>query len=250
MSRHSATGKLTGMSCRKALLKLARQGHFTLPAPRRRITFRATSCECVQLKLTSAMQITWIKRIEVVAVRGKELSAQRNKLVADHHDLGYRPLAGAQLRYLIPTKYGFVAALAFRSAASRSWARDRWIGWRNHARQAYLDRVVCNARFAIVSTLRVKNFASRVLARVLRRLPALRLDGPQRVLQPVPRQNSIPAAFGSISPIVAVVQAAESRERSNHRPWLRATRAVSPTPSAASPSSACATSRSPSPAIG
>jgi hypothetical protein len=167
----SATGKLKEMSCRKALLKLARLGHLTLPAPTRRITFRAKSCERVQLKLTSATQITCIKQIEVVPVHGKELSAQWNKLVADHHDLGYRPLAGAQLRYLIRTEHGFAAALGFRSAALRSKARDRWIGWSTQAREAYIERVVCNARFAIVGKIRVHNFASQVLARVLRRLP-------------------------------------------------------------------------------
>ncbi len=43
----SATGKLKEMSCRKALLKLYRQGRIALPAPTRRIEFRAKSCERV-----------------------------------------------------------------------------------------------------------------------------------------------------------------------------------------------------------
>lgn len=167
----SAVGKLKEMSCRKALLKLHRQRRIKLPAPTRRIEFRAKSCQRVELETTSATTITRIEQLEVVAVRGKHLSAQWNKLVSDHHDLGYRPLAGAQLRYLIRTEHGFAAALGFRSAALRSTARDRWIGWSDQARQAYIDRVVCNARFAIVSPLRVNNFASRVLARVIRRLP-------------------------------------------------------------------------------
>jgi hypothetical protein len=171
MDWRSAVGTLKEMSCRKALLKLHRQGRITLPVPTRRIEFRAKSCEGVALETTSAPKITCIKQIAVVAVRGKQLSAQWNTLVSEHHDLGYRPLAGAQLRYLIRTEHGFVAALGFRSAALRSKARDRWIGWSDQARQAYLDRVVCNARFAIVRTMRVINFASRVLARVIRRLP-------------------------------------------------------------------------------
>ncbi len=167
----SAVGKLKEMSCRKALLKLYRQGHIALPAPTRRIEFRAKSCERVELETTSATKITRIQQLEVVPVRGTQLSAQWNKLVSVHHDLGYRPLAGAQLRYLIRTEHGFAAAVGFRSAALRSKARDRWIGWSTQARQAYIDRVVCNARFAIVGTMRVHNFASRGLARVLRRLP-------------------------------------------------------------------------------
>lgn len=171
MDWRSAVGKLKEMSCRKALLKLHRQGRIKLPVPTRHIEFRAKSCERVELESTSRIKITRIQQLEVVAVRGTQLSAQWNKLVSDHHDLGYRPLAGAQLRYLIRTEHGFAAAMGFRSAAWRSKARDRWIGWSDQARRAYLDRVVCNARFAIVSTMRVSNFASRVLARVIRRLP-------------------------------------------------------------------------------
>lgn len=166
----SATGKLKEMSCRKALLKLHRQGHIALPAPTRRIEFRAKSCEQVTLD-APATTITQIKQIEVVLVCSKHLSAQWNTLVSEHHDLGYRPLAGAQLRYLIRSEHGYVAALGFRSAALRSKARDRWIGWSEPARQAYIDRVVCHARFAIVRGVAVKNFASQVLARVIERLP-------------------------------------------------------------------------------
>lgn len=170
MDWRSAAGKLKEMSCRKALLKLHRQGRIELPAPTRRIEFHAKSCERVTLD-APATTITQIEQLEVVLVCSKELSAQWNKLVSEHHELGYRPLAGAQLRYLIRSEHGFVAALGFRSAALRSKARDRWIGWSEHGRQAYIDRVVCHARFAIVRGVKVNNFASQVLARVLGRLP-------------------------------------------------------------------------------
>jgi len=171
MEWRSAAGKLKEMSCRKALLKLHRQGRIALPPPRRRIEFAAKSCERVQLDVAPATEITHITQLQVVLVNDKQLSAQWNKLLSEHHDLGYRPLAGAQLRYLIRSEHGFVAALGFRSAALRSKARDRWIGWSEPARQAYIDRVVCHARFAIVRGVTVKNFASQVLARVLGRLP-------------------------------------------------------------------------------
>lgn len=170
MDWRCAAGKLKEMSCRKALLKLHRKGHIELPAPRRQIEFRAKSCEQVKLDVEPGA-ITQIKQFEVVLVEGKRLSGQWNTLVREHHDLGYRPLAGAQLRYLIRSEQGFVAALGFRSAALRSKARDRWIGWSDQARQAYIDRVVCNARFAIVGGVKVKNFASQVLSHVLKRLP-------------------------------------------------------------------------------
>lgn len=50
-------------------------------------------------------------------------------------------------------------------------ARDRFIGWDDAARQAHLQRVVCNSRFLIRPHLRVPDLASHVLARCLRRLP-------------------------------------------------------------------------------
>jgi len=87
MDWRSVAGKLKEMSCRKALLKLHRQGWIKLPVPTRRIEFRAKSCERVEFETTSATKITRIKQLEVVAVRGKQLSAQWNKLVSDHHDL-------------------------------------------------------------------------------------------------------------------------------------------------------------------
>ena len=126
----SATGQLKEMSCRKALLKLHRQSRIELPAATRRIEFRAKSCEEVDARChlrqprsprSSRSKSCWC------AVRTCRRSG--TSCVSDHHDLGYRPLAGAQLRYLIRSEHGFVAALGFRSAALRSQARDRWIGW-------------------------------------------------------------------------------------------------------------------------
>ena len=101
----------------------------------------------------------------------RQLSAQWNKLVHEHHYLGYRPLCGAQLRYLIASERGYLGALGFRSAALRSRARERWIGWSDRAREAYIGRVVCNARFVIATGVKVKNLASKVLAMAAERLP-------------------------------------------------------------------------------
>jgi hypothetical protein len=167
-------GRRKEMSCRKALLKLSRQGLITLPAAKRKICFRGRSVQDVKLDVPPSLEVDLneIKKLELVLVQpGEEqLSAQWNKLLSVHHPLGYRPLAGAQLRYLIRSEHGYLGALGFRSAAFRSKARERWIGWSDAARQAYLPQVVCNARFVIARGVKVKNLASRVLSMATDRL--------------------------------------------------------------------------------
>jgi hypothetical protein len=48
--------------------------------------------------------------------------------------------------------------------------RDRWIGWDEATRRDHLQRVVNNSRFLILPWVRVKNLASLVLSRAVRRL--------------------------------------------------------------------------------
>src|SRR3990170_2874006 len=167
-------GRRKEMSCRKALLRLSRQGLITLPAPKRRICFRGQSLDNVKLDVPECLQVELceIEKLELVLVAPGDalLSAQWNKLLSVHHPLGYRPLAGAQIRYLIRSEHGYLGALGFRSAAFRSRARERWIGWSDEARQAYLPQVVCNARFVIATGVKVKNLASRVLSMATDRL--------------------------------------------------------------------------------
>jgi hypothetical protein len=95
---------------------------------------------------------------------------QWKKLVATHHYLGYRPLCGAQLRYLIGCDKGWLGALAFSAAALHLRSRERWIGWSEAARQAHLRYVVANSRFVIGRGMKVANLASKVLAMAQKRL--------------------------------------------------------------------------------
>jgi hypothetical protein len=87
------------------------------------------------------------------------------------HYLGAGPLCGAQVRYLIESaKYGVIGGLSFSGAAWTLAARDEWLGWSRAERERELKKVVCNSRFLIVPTVRVKNLASQVLSRALQRL--------------------------------------------------------------------------------
>jgi len=100
-----------------------------------------------------------------------------NELVARYHYLGYRPLPGAQIRYLVRHQERLLGALGFGAAAWKVAARDSFIGWTSDRRAARLHLVVCNARFLILPWIHVPNLASRVLSlaarQVCRDWPAL-----------------------------------------------------------------------------
>jgi hypothetical protein len=171
----AATGKSKEVNCRVALVRLARRGLITLPAPRRTIRFSGSCFAQTPLNVPSKLEgsVKELRGLKLVLVSSKdrELDLQWKKLVATHHYLGYRPLCGAQMRYLIACEHGYVGALGFSAAALYLKARERWIGWSHPARQCHLPKVVANSRFVIAGGVRVKNLASKVLGMAQKRLP-------------------------------------------------------------------------------
>jgi hypothetical protein len=170
----AANGKRKEMSCRVALGRLAERGVIGLPAPRRKVRFGGQSFSKTRLNEPTSLKgsVKNLRKLELVLVNAKnrELDLQWKKLVATNHYLGYRPLCGAQLRYLIACEHGYVGALGFSAAALHLQARERWIGWSHAARQAHLRYVVANSRFVIARQVRVANLASKVLAMAQKRL--------------------------------------------------------------------------------
>ena len=163
------------MSCRVALLKLHRQGLITLPAPQRPAGFTGHRLARVELPPACplACRVDEVVELELVLVTAAtpEWSGVWNKLIATYHYVGYRPLVGAQVRYLIRSAHGWLGAVGWSAAAWHVAARDAWIGWSAAQRQAQLHQVVCNSRFLILPWVRVPNLASRVLALCAQRLP-------------------------------------------------------------------------------
>jgi hypothetical protein len=170
-----ANGKSKEMSCRVALGRLAKRGVIGLPGPRRRVSFAGQSFSKTRLNVPTRLEgtVKELGKLKLILVTSKdrELDDQWKKLVATHHYLGYRPLCGAQVRYLIACEHGYVGALGFSAAALYLKARERWIGWSHAARQCHLQKVVANSRFVIVGGVRVKHLASKVLGMAQRRLP-------------------------------------------------------------------------------
>jgi hypothetical protein len=171
----AANGKDKAVNCRVALVRLERRGLIDLPPARRSVRFGGASFAQTQLSVPSRLEGTLqeLRGLKLILVTSKNraLDGQWKKLVATHHYLGYRPLCGAQVRYLIVCEHGYVGALGFSAAALYLKARERWIGWSHPARQCHLPKVVANSRFVIARGVRIKNLASKALALAQKRLP-------------------------------------------------------------------------------
>jgi SRSO17 transposase len=93
-----------------------------------------------------------------------------DRLVREHHYLGYRKLLGRRLKYLAFSRGRPVAALSWSAAALKTGARDEYIGWSEPQRKAQLHRIVNNSRFLILPWVRIPHLASHVLSQNIRRL--------------------------------------------------------------------------------
>jgi len=108
-------------------------------------------------------------RIEIAET--DERKSLWNEYVDRYHYLGYTPMAGAQLKYLVYSQDRLLALLGFGASAWKIAPRDWYIGWSDEKRQENLNLVVNNARFLILPWVSSKNLASTILSRITARLP-------------------------------------------------------------------------------
>jgi hypothetical protein len=171
---HRPDGRRKDMSCRVAMLRMERDGLLQLPPPlkgngngRRRP--RRTSASDPQEPLTAP--VGRLGELVFRCVETRKDSSLWNELIERHHYLGYQPLPGAQIRYLISSGAHLLAAVGLGASAWKVAPRDRFIGWTLEQRRDQLHRVVNNARFLILPWIHSPNLASHLLARLARRLP-------------------------------------------------------------------------------
>lgn len=168
-----ADGRPKEMSCRVAMLRMERDGLITLPPPlttngngrsRPLPTSRTDPQEPILLPSHE------LGKLLLRLVDTPRHSTLWNELIQRYHYLGYKPLPGAQLRYLIYAERQLVAALGFGAAAWKVAPRDNWIGWTHQQRTQNLHLIVNNARFLILPWVRSKNLGSTILATAAKQL--------------------------------------------------------------------------------
>jgi hypothetical protein len=168
-------GGLKDMSCRVAMLRMQRDGLIELPPPQKRNGNGATrprlsAASDPQPPVTASAGD--LGKLQLLPVRTPQHSSLWNELIQRYHYLGYQPLPGAQIRYLIFSATSqLLAALGFGAAAWKVAPRDHFIGWPPEQRTRNLHLVVNNARFLILPWVSSRNLASKILATAARQLP-------------------------------------------------------------------------------
>ena len=169
-----ANGQLKDMSCRVAMLRMHRDGLIPLPAPRRRHsngTLHRRRTPRAEPELPIIARVDALPALQVRPLADQREAQLWREYVDRYHYLGYTPLPGAQMRYLVTSQRRVLAVVGFGASAWKAAPRDRFIGWSVAQREARLQLVVNNARFLILPWVQVRNLASTVLARSSRRLP-------------------------------------------------------------------------------
>lgn len=116
-------------------------------------------------KQTDLMMLT------VRPVRDAAEQAEWDRLMDQHHYLGFRGMVGGGLRHVAETPDGaWVALLGWCAGAFKVTARDKWIGWARELQFRRLHLVANNCRFLVLPQGRVPNLASKVLSLSVRRL--------------------------------------------------------------------------------
>ncbi|MCF8038392.1 MAG: DUF4338 domain-containing protein [Desulfohalobiaceae bacterium] len=168
-------GGLKDMSCRVALSRMYDDGLVLLPGsryqPGRKKTYKTQKTKATDPADPVNEPVDRLQDLVFRQVSGQKDSKLWNEYIDRYHYLGYKPLAGAQLRYFVSSQDQLLALLGFGAAAWTIADRDRHIGWTNKQREQNLHLVVNNARFLILPWVQSKNLASKILAKATQRLP-------------------------------------------------------------------------------
>ena len=172
----NAQGRLKEMSCKVALLRMERAGLLVLPPPRARNGNGKKQLPAPNLLALEQPPLTLpahqLHPLSLVLARTRPERLLYRQIMVQHHYLGYCPMAGAQLRYLLFNGSRLLGGLGFGASAWSLADRDRLIGWSSSQRQRNLHLVLNNHRFLLLPWVHCPNLASRVLGLVCRRLAA------------------------------------------------------------------------------
>jgi hypothetical protein len=181
-------GALSEYACRDLLLRLEQWGHIELPPALHHARPPGVSqAEKPHRRPIPELPLP-VELIPIAEVPIGEAEADLGTLVVRpiaaeerlgwrvymerYHYLGERPIVGEHLLYAALLDTELVALIGWASAALRSTARERFVGWDEPTRRKRLHLVTNNFRFLVLPWVRVKNLASKVLGANLRRLAA------------------------------------------------------------------------------
>jgi hypothetical protein len=167
-----AKGRPREMACRKQLLTLERRGRIVLPPARHKPPSPRPRPAELPVWPEFTGTLAGLGPVTLCPVAGgTQASREWNAMMRAHHPRKDGPLCGAQIRYLLVSeKHGTLGGLSVSAAAWRLRVRDEWLGWTDAARAEKLQGIVCNSRFLILPTVRVKCLASHVLGQLTRRI--------------------------------------------------------------------------------
>jgi hypothetical protein len=112
-----------------------------------------------------------LQPLEFEPVRRTARESLFNRLIEEHHYLGYEQPVGEHLKYLVWAQGRPVACLAWVSAPRHLGSRD-YIGWSAEARRRNIRFLAYNTRFLILPWVRVEHLASHILARMAAQISA------------------------------------------------------------------------------
>ena len=169
------SGNYKDMACRTLLLKLHRCGHIQLPPSQRPANndyrlwkFADLSYDCDPITASLA---TLIPLVIFPVHEHREHQQLIKCLLHRHHYLGYRGTPGESMGYLVYDRHHrIIGCLTFGAAAWKIAPRDKFIGWLPTTREQNLCYLTNNLRFLILPWVQIRNLASHILSRVVKRL--------------------------------------------------------------------------------
>ncbi len=132
--------------------------------------------ECIENENPNCLKVQRLEdlgEIEIILISGEKDPnyADWKEMIETRHYLHSSKLFGQQIKYMVKSlRYGWIGALAFASAAWRLQLRDERMGWDDEERKKELRKVICNSRFLILPEYGVRNLASHVMSKCLKRL--------------------------------------------------------------------------------
>ncbi len=166
-------GRPKDMSCRVAMLRMHEDGLLQLPPPRNKNNNGKPYSRRTQNtdpKPPLVIEPSDFSALKVEPVQNRNQSHLWNEYIHRYHYLGYAPVPGDQIRYIVQFQNQTVALLSFRAAVWKTAPRDQFIGWTQTKRKENLHLIINNARFLILPWVQTQNLASRILSMTTKRV--------------------------------------------------------------------------------